>query len=323
MKILVSITISCMIALVVRSAWAAPTVVTARPWALGVSQDQQQNAMQLYAAGNVELMEARFVQALAKYREAVKYWDHPAIRFNMAVCLINLGQLVEARNSLELSLSYGAVAMGDELYRQGLSYLNLLDRQLSKLIVNCQDDLAKVTLDGKHLLACPGKEVRYVVPGVHQIVAKRTGYAISSEVVVVTPGKSSVHDIKLIALEAPRHIRQGWAPWKPLALLGFGGVTVGFGAIVYTVSGSHILSDDQIRTCRDLMNTDLVDQCYRRSDRFRSERIGALSLLAVGGATFVLGALTLPFSQFGTTGRLAPVVTPRAGGLTLAMIGIF
>lgn len=81
----------------------------ARPWASGVTEAEQAIALDLYVAGNREFTESRYAQALAKYKEALQHWDHPAIRYNMAVCLINLDQPVEARDNLERSFAYGPV----------------------------------------------------------------------------------------------------------------------------------------------------------------------------------------------------------------------
>ena len=55
-----------------------------KPWAAGVSEAEQKTALVIYKQGNVEFEESRYAQALAKYREALRHWDHPAIHFNMA-----------------------------------------------------------------------------------------------------------------------------------------------------------------------------------------------------------------------------------------------
>ena len=106
-----------------------------KPWAAGVSDAEQQKALAIYREGNAEFEESRYAQALTKYREALKHWDHPAIRFNMAVCLINLQQPLEAFEHLEAGMKYGAAPLGPELYAQGVTYKKLLDGQLTHLKV--------------------------------------------------------------------------------------------------------------------------------------------------------------------------------------------
>ena len=61
-----------------------------RPWAANVAEDAQKQAMQLFEEGNKLFEDSQHAAALAKYREALKVWDHPAIRYNAAVALINL-----------------------------------------------------------------------------------------------------------------------------------------------------------------------------------------------------------------------------------------
>ena len=58
---------------------------TTKPWAAGVPEPEQEIALAIYKEGNAEFEQARYQQALEKYREAIKHWEHPAIRFNMVV----------------------------------------------------------------------------------------------------------------------------------------------------------------------------------------------------------------------------------------------
>src|SRR5258706_5176099 len=93
------------------------------PWAVGVSDEEQATALAIYKEGNAEFELARYQQALVKYREALKHWDHPAIHFNMVVCLVNLDDPVQAFEHLELALKYGEPALGHDVYAQALTSL--------------------------------------------------------------------------------------------------------------------------------------------------------------------------------------------------------
>ena len=75
-----------------------------RPWAKGVPEDAQKQALVLFEEGNKLFENSEHAAALAKYREALKVWDHPAIRYNAAVALINLDQPLAANENLELAL---------------------------------------------------------------------------------------------------------------------------------------------------------------------------------------------------------------------------
>ena len=89
------------IALVLAS---APAFVHAddKPWVAGVSDESKAAAKILLDAGNARFIEHDYTGALDRYKAAVAKWDHPAIRFNMAV---------EASESLKLALKFGAAPL--------------------------------------------------------------------------------------------------------------------------------------------------------------------------------------------------------------------
>ena len=85
-----------------------------RPWAEGVPEDARRQALGLFEEGNKLFESSEHAAALAKYREALKVWDHPAIRYNAAVALINLDQPLAANENLELALRYGEAPFSPE-----------------------------------------------------------------------------------------------------------------------------------------------------------------------------------------------------------------
>ena len=161
------------------------------------------HAWQLFTEGNADLGESRFAQALTKYREAIGHWDHPAIRFNMAICPIHLEQFVEAKDHLERGIAYGAAALGEDAYLAGDSYRELFDLQITRLTIVCREPGAQISLDGEYLFTGPGEEMRYVLRGEHLVLA--------------TP------------------IRR-WPRWEPYAVLAVGGIATGAGAFAYRAS---------------------------------------------------------------------------------------
>src|SRR5262245_25248836 len=78
-----------------------------RPWADGVAAAAQARALAIYEEGNALFGENQFAQALVKYREGLAIWDHPMIRHNIAICLLELDQPVEALEHLEKALAFG------------------------------------------------------------------------------------------------------------------------------------------------------------------------------------------------------------------------
>src|SRR5262249_16931463 len=112
---------------------AEPAPSSERPWAAGVSEAEQKTALDLFDLGNREFGESHIAGALKWYREAIQHWDHPSIRYNMAVCLIDLDQPLEADDNLQRSLAYGEAALPPEQYREALRYQKLIDAQVARI----------------------------------------------------------------------------------------------------------------------------------------------------------------------------------------------
>ena len=167
-----------------------------RPWARGVSAAEQAVALELFAAGNAEFIEARYVQALAKYNEAIGHWDHPAIRYNIAICSLNLGLVLEAKDNFDRSLSHGALPLGRNIYEAGLRAVKRLEAQLAELAIAIDQPGIEVMLDGKPLLTAPGAPRQFVLPGTHQVVATRPGFPSLSSTIVLGSGTRASYVVR-------------------------------------------------------------------------------------------------------------------------------
>src|SRR5262245_48307466 len=92
--------LTCLPAAAQKALRPEPAAPETRPWAVGVAPEAQSAALQLFKQGNSLFAESQHAAALAKYREALKVWDHPAIRYNAAVALVNLDQPLLAYENL-------------------------------------------------------------------------------------------------------------------------------------------------------------------------------------------------------------------------------
>jgi hypothetical protein len=302
-----------------------------RPWAIGVPESEQALAFELYAAGNEEFLESRFVQALAKYKKAIQHWDHPAIRYNMAVALIHLDQPVAARDNLVRSLAHGPSALDGVAYTQALTYRKLLDAQLAHVTIICQDPAAEVTLDGKLVFIGPGEVDDFLLPGDHQIVASRPGFLTSSRTLVLVAGKRTSYDIVLTPEPPPGgDMVRRWARWKPWAVLAGGGAVIGLGSLSYVLARQDFAAFDRgfSRECPGGCTSEmllaypaLVDQ----KSRAEFERTVAYTLLSTGAVVAVIGIGALIMNQPRLRAETAPVpvVTPTPGGASLSIRGRF
>src|SRR4051794_24436830 len=89
-------------------------------WSVGVTVEQKATAQKLLEEGNARFVERDYATALQKYQAAVAVWDHPAIRFNMVRCLIQLDKPVDAADNLKLALKYGAQPLEEAVYNEAL-----------------------------------------------------------------------------------------------------------------------------------------------------------------------------------------------------------
>jgi hypothetical protein len=317
----------------------------AQPWAQGVTDAQKGEAQKRLEEGNTFFLKQQYKEALEKYQAAIAAWDHPAIRFNVVRCLIQLDRPVEASDNLQAALKYGADPLEEAVYTEALSYQKLLASQIGDLEVTCTQDGAKLTLDGQPLLSCPGKEKRRVAPGRHGIVATKAGFLTKEMQVFVEGGKAENVDVKLIPLDKAAKIVHRWeATWMPWVIFGGSLAVVGVGAGIEFIANNDMSAYDQrvasacaVNGCNlenpttpaeKMVADDLNDQ--RETAEFRDKvAIGVISVGAVGA---VIGGVML-FMNRGQTVYEDPVkagataairVTPtRDGGGVVTWSGHF
>jgi hypothetical protein len=301
-----------------------------RPWAEKIPDDAQKEALRLFEEGNKLFETSEHTAALARYREALKDWDHPAIRYNAAVVLINLDQPLAANENLELALRYGALPFSQETYQQALTYRKLLHGQLAELKVSCSEPGAEVSMDGAPLFVAPGEISRWMLPGQHQIVARKAGFLTETRALTLLPGKPAAEQVALREIRTlpPKTVRR-WAPWKPWAVAS-AGVLVGLvGVPFYLAAKSNYDSFDGVVSSKCQMGcpASMIPQsAYDSKSKGHTENIVAISLFSVGGAVAATGVamliLNLPRyvpADEGSRVSAAPLVGPGTFGLSLAL----
>jgi hypothetical protein len=264
-----------------------------RPWAQGVPEAEQTEALKLFREGNVFFEKSQYSQALERYRAAVQHWDHPSIRFNMAVSLINLDQPLEARESLEKSLLYGAAALDTpDLYAQGLTYRKLLEGRLAVLVVRCNEPGARVSLDGKEVLQAPGETRHVLLPGEHQIVASKDGFLTSTRPLTLISGREHREDIQLVTVASATRYERRWAVWKPWVVLSAGAAIALMGLALelsssadYNKYGSDIAQLCPMGCQLSTLSGSVTDV----QSRALGENVAAITSFAVGGAVMASG----------------------------------
>lgn len=286
--------------LLVITAFLAPARVSAadetdRPWAQDVTAEDQERATALFQQGNGLLDEGLFAPALDIYQQALAHWSHPAIHYNTAVALINLERPVDAYGQLESALRYGAAALEKEVYEQARVYQKLLEGQLGRLSVECDLEGARVSLDGKQLLTCPGTRTQLLVSGEHQIVADKVGYLTRTARLLLGGGETKVVRIELMPLERATVTRRRWAAWKPWAVVG-AGVALGLAGAGFEAKAEATFEsyDNAIAVlCADRPCDELPEVVTDAYDRGRLQNRVGIGLLAAGSATIATGVVLL------------------------------
>ena len=266
-----------------------------KPWAKGVSAEDQKTANALYKEGNALMRDSFFVQAVEKYREAVRHWDHPAINYNLAIALINLDQPLEVYASLEKALAYGSLALDQEKLELAERYKKLVEQQLSRVTVSCDVAGATVYIDGKQAFTGPGKEERLVRAGEHTFTAQKTGYETAAVTEVLPGGKPATIALKMYRPEELTRYKRHFAPWLPWAVSGAGVAIAGVSALLHASARSDFADFEQwAKDCE--LSTGMACEVTPEAQDLRDGGDTKQSIAVVGytvGAVAVVTGLTM------------------------------
>lgn len=305
----------------------------ARPWAEGVTAEQQEAARVLFEEGNALLRESLFPQAVKKYREALEHWDHPGIHYNLSLALLNLDQPIAVYRSLEKAMQYGVGPIDKEKLERAQRYHEMVSQQIGTVEIVCNEPQAKVTLDGRPVLTGPGTYKNLVVVGEHQIVASKSGYINKTIDFVTDPAEQETVDITLISIADMTVSKRRWPQWMPWAVVGAGATVLAVGGALHGQSSSSFAEFDESFDARCMMsggcNDSEVPDLKEKLDSAERQQAIAVTSYIIGGAAVVSG-LVLVFVnrpqvyrrdiEAGTERELTivPVIAPDSAGVSAA-----
>jgi hypothetical protein len=267
----------------------------ARPWAAGVSDADQTRALELLARGNEQLDQGLYSAALDLYRQGIAIWDHPAIRYNVAVADINLERPIEAYQELERALAFPE-ALEPDVRDQAHAYERLLHAQIVHLSIDCVDAGTRITLDGVEIATpCPGSSSRLLLPGRHQLVATKSGYLTRAVELVPSGGDTPHERIDLMTIEEATVTRRRWPLWKPYAVVGTAAAIGVAGLVVELQSAATFRSYDHAiaQLCPDRPCDSVPSVVSSAYSEARRENHVAIGLFIGAGATLATGAVLL------------------------------
>ncbi len=292
------------------------------PWNRGVAPEVRDAAREVFLEGNRLFKIPLFAQAVEKYTEALGKWEHPAFYFNLALAQLNLGQHVEAHESLERAMKHGPAPLGEDELREARKQLLELERRLGRLRVSCPTAGAEVTLDGVALFTGPGSREVWVKAQAHEITAKRREYVTRVKRVTVAPGALEALDLPLRKLIGDRP----WAVWKPWAIVGTGAAIAVAGGVLHGLAARGFRAYDGEFLKLSCAMTGCTDQAIDAERpglrdelrRARMEQKLAVGGYIAGGTALVAGAVLV----FLNRPRVAEQEEegPRGGGIAVAPV---
>lgn len=276
---------------------AAAPASKSTPWSEGVSDTAQKRALQLFQDGNTFFEQSKYTDAVARYEQALTFWDHPNIRFNMAVCLINMRQPLVAWTHLQQALRFGDAPLGKHIHAEATNYVAALEASLAELTVTSSQPEVRIMVDGAPVTLTGGKHTMKLLAGKHQLVATRPGYLSESRALDLPAGSPVTEDIALVAGERVSYERRWswWVPWSAAA----GSVVLGIvGTSIYLSARSDIRAyDEDLREACPIGCTaaeipgELTDRAHaarRNSGIGVGLWVGAGALAITGGTLAVL-----------------------------------
>ncbi len=295
-----------------------------RPWAKGVSPEEQRKALALFNVANGMLRDALFPKAAEKYREALTHWDHPAISYNLALALVNLDQPVEMHAALEKSLVHGAAPLGDDKFARAKDFKLLVEKQLVKVEYTVVEPGAVLILDGKEVLQGPGTFAALLRAGEHSIAARAEGYSPTQLNLKLGGGETSRLELKLFTDAELTREKRKMPSWIPYSVLGAGVVLGGVGALLHTSAKGGFSDYDQ--AIEDCANADPTHGCsdpdpatFALKSDAESKQTLAAAMYTVGGLTVAAGVVLVVLNR-PKTFRIDPLEKQGGEGISITPV---
>lgn len=262
------------------------------PWSRNVSQQKQDAAEEALQAGNVLMKKSAFAKAEAKYREALKHWDHPGIHYNLALALIQLDRPVEVHEHLVKALQYKEAPLGTEKYEHARLHKESLEKQLAWVEFVCDTPDAVVTAGGQRLPLVNGRYEGLMRSGPVTIKGTLKDYQAREKEFSLAPGKKNKLHFRLYTDDELFEYVPRWSPWKPWLGVGAGAaLSAGGGLLYWKARHDYRAFDANVLECSRLSGGRGCSKANLLSRRNRLEALNKWSFatMGVGGAALITG----------------------------------
>jgi hypothetical protein len=259
-----------------------------------------QKAIELKAAKN-------WGGALKLFRDVGQIKMTPQVRYHIATCEENLGQLVTALGGYELALAQ-AEGMHPDFLAEVQGSIDDLNARIPKIVIERGEgaEAASIELDGVALGESSIGGETPVNPGPHSVTAQSPGYENYRETVNVAEGAVEVLQVEMVPLEegssgggggvAPLPDDPEAEAKKKKKLRTMGLITGGAGVGVAAIGGVFLgLSQGKVGKLKDLCGEDLDCRGLSGPDLTEAESLdgSAHTMEAVGWVGVGLGVAAI------------------------------
>jgi hypothetical protein len=122
-------------------------------------------AREAFAEGERAFAQADYAAALEHFRRAFELRPHPAVRFNLAVCLDSLGRFVEAAEQYDAAA--GSTELDEQARRQAAESAARMRLRLAVLVVEGEPNGEPVFVDDLQRCVLPCRV--QIDPGLHRV----------------------------------------------------------------------------------------------------------------------------------------------------------
>ena len=301
-----------------------PSPAGTRPWAEGVTQDEQRKALALFNEGNALLRDSLFPKAAEKYRDALTHWNHPAIHYNLALALVNLDQPIEMYQALERAMQYGPAPIDEDKFDRAKGLKILVEKQLANVEYTVEVPGAKIFFDGKDVFTGPGTWKQLIPAGEHNLLIKAENYVPSQREVKVAGGEIDRQKFELFTETDLLRTKRLMPGWVPITVGGIGAAIVGGGVFLHLNAKSTFAEYDAgVKECAA---ADPTGGCttppnglFDKKTSANTKQTIAIGAYALGGAAFAAG-VTLFVLNRPQTYRVNPTEVAEPNGVSLVPI---
>jgi hypothetical protein len=170
---------------------------------VGTTTDERKTARELHRVGNGLFEKAEFRDALDVYLLALESWDHPAIRYNAAECMAELGDHAGAYRNISAAVAFGPEPLGDATYRRAVAHHAELESAIARIEVRCPQTDVTITVDGAMRWSCDAGTPLVVSPGEHRVVAVKPNHLPATHFVSATAGRVAVVHVGELEDDSP------------------------------------------------------------------------------------------------------------------------